>query len=108
MFGEIVLFLSKSIDAEQIFSETGQEPSEKELEHRLFFAANFLIVLRAQGRIGGDDDSNGAENLVLYNNVVQTYINFLGDSIATATSLASLSSVEMCSFYVAGGILGQD
>lgn len=55
IFSEMIEFLKKSID----------ESSGLEMMHRLQFSANYLIVLRAQGRIADDPTVLMAYNYVI-------------------------------------------
>lgn len=110
----IIQFLDESTDIErqnQLFERTGVQITEEELQHRLFFAANYLLVLRAQGRIRDDPECISSYNLVM-----ERFVKSLGDSIISPTSTSASgplsqntqATVEMLAFYVAVGTLGAD
>lgn len=61
--------------------------------------------MRAQGRICGGEGDDRLENLRLYNNVIQTYIEYIGEAIIDNNRQGQ---VEMLAFYIAVGLLGQD
>lgn len=74
------------------------------------FAANYLLVLRSQGRV--EDDT---QLLLEFNEVVDAYIRFLISTLTKSNEVKDLlflspssASVEMISYYIAAGLVGRD
>ena len=68
-----------------------------ELQLRTEFCANYLIVLKEQGRVG-------SASLPSYNEVIKRYIKQL--ECAMLKSQYSAEIVDMLSFYIATGLVG--
>lgn len=71
--------------------------SVDELQLRTEFCANYLIVLKEQGRVG-------VASLPSYNEVVKRYIKQLESAMLSRQNNAEL--VDMLAFYVATGLVG--
>ena len=64
MFQRLIEFLQLTTNRQYIFEQTGKEISNDELNERIYFAANYLLILRAQGRIT-DENLKQLSNLVI-------------------------------------------
>lgn len=68
----LIGFFCDSTNSTRVFNSTDVELSREEIYHRIIFSANYLMVLRAQGRISSDYDE-----LLQYNEMIDSYIRFL-------------------------------
>ena len=75
--------------------------SAYELNTRVCFAANYLLILRTQGRISYQE-----ECVHRYNLVISRFIGILSETLNETSTFET--SVNMIAFYMAFGILGSD
>ena len=74
-----------------------EEVSGAEQMHRLQFSANFLIVLRAQGRI---DETC----LAPYNSIMKSFVNQIGEDVLQ--DINHISGIQDLFIYTTLGIIG--
>ena len=110
IFESMIPFLSESTNSSSIMQRQGIELSKEEIMHRVFFASNYLMILRIQGRVSSDPDA-----LLSYNEVVDSYIRFLAKTNAQDQESKGLfflsttqASADMVAFYTATGLIGRD
>ena len=101
--------MERTTDREGAFRAYGTQLTDQELELRLEFAANFLILLRAQGRIASASRD-------ACNQVMERWIRILrnsslrsqGQDTRSLSARERPASIEMIAFYVAVGLLGRE
>ena len=106
----LIRFFCESTNSAHVFQTTGVQLTQEEVWHRVMFAANYLLVLRTQGRV--EDDM---QLLLEYNEVVDSYIRFLISPLRKSNEVKDLAflppgsaSVDMISYYIAAGLVGKD
>ena len=108
-YRDLVEFLDLTTDREGAFRAYGTQLTDQELKHRRGFAANFLLLLRAQGRVA----SASVESC---NRVMERWVDILRSSNLRSQEQENRNvavreppaSIEMIAFYIALGLLGRD